>query len=77
MFKIGDILKANMAEAEYQYEGCKETIVYKTMMDRAEKWRFEILEDLGGDYKLRRVHDNQIADRAKSEVHQSMVKAND
>jgi hypothetical protein len=77
MFKVGDILKANMDEAELQYEGCKGTAVYETMMERAEKWRFKVLEDLGSMYKICRVHDKQTADVPKSEVHQNMVLAKD
>ena len=77
MFKVGDKLKANMDEAELQYEGCKGTTVYNTMMERAEKWRFEVLEDTGSNYKLKRLHDNQIAEVPKAETHSSMVLAKD
>lgn len=66
-----------MTEAELQYEGCKGTVVYKTMMKRADTWRFEVMDDSGSCYKLKRVHDGQIADKQKSEVHSSLVLAND
>lgn len=46
-------------------------------MERAEKWRFEILEDLGDKYRLKRLHDGQVADKQKSEVHANLVLAKD
>lgn len=66
-----------MNEAELQYEGCRGTVVYKTMMKRAESWRYEILEVDPAEYKIRRVHDKQIDMKLKSDVHNLLVLAED
>ncbi len=77
MYKIGDILKTNLAEAEIQYEGCKGTVVYNTLMKRATAWRFEVIDVLAAEYTLRRVHDQQEDTKLKSETHQLLTLADD
>lgn len=73
MFKVGDILKTNMAVAEDQYEGCKGTLVYNQMMELADKHRFEVIGVGALDYTIKRLDDNQQFTNPKSEIHSYFV----
>jgi hypothetical protein len=75
MFKVGDILKANMNEAEEQYQGCKGTTVYNTLIKRAENYRFEVIGVTPGDYTLRRLSDGKENVWSKNQVHSDLVLA--
>ena len=68
MFKVGDILKINMDEFEYQYGGCKGTTVYSELKKAAETTEYEITAVGAGTYTLKRLSDNQVDTKPKAEV---------
>lgn len=76
MFKIGDILKTNMDVAETQYEGCRGTTVYTTMMELAKSKRFEIIGDNGSQYVIRHLGTDPIVETYsdKNEIHGLFLK---
>jgi len=76
MFKIGDILKTNMDVAEQQYEGCKGTTVYESMMELANTKRFEIIGDNGSQYVVRHLDTDPIVETYsdKNEIHSLFLK---
>ena len=69
MFKIGDLLKIKMDQFEYQYGGCANTTVYKTLKKTAEQYRYKVLSKTAGSYELER-SDGQVDTKSIQEVHQ-------
>ena len=77
MFKIGDILRVNLAVAQQQFADYKDTQPYHKMMEAAEKHRYEVVGETSKEYQLKRIEDNQPYVSPKSEVHSNFVIAQD
>jgi hypothetical protein len=77
MFKVGDILKANIDKAEEQFGGARGTTVYTTMIELAKMHRFEVLGVDQFTYKLKRLVDGAQNTWTVQEVHENLVLAND
>jgi hypothetical protein len=66
-FNVGDKIRVNMTLAEDCFEGCKGTTVYNTMIEKARKHRFEVLDNNNGFYLLKR-DDGQAISESADEV---------
>jgi len=75
MYKVGDILKVNLAVAGQQFADYKDTQPYQKMMEAAEKYRYEIIGETTMEYHLKRTEDGQTYVHSKSEVHSNFVVA--
>ncbi len=73
MFKVGQILKANLAKAEAEYVQWKGSQVYTNLMKAAETMRFEVTNETDSAYMIKRVSDGQTAPCSKAEAHSIFV----